>query len=177
MCAVIYISENLYFTNFINIPCATRKRSANWGMAEAKTINPHLVSQFVQGYLARTKIAAAEVPDLIATIHHSLADLGKRQEGPPAEPAVAIRRSYGRDFVVCLDCGWRGQMLRSHLTTMHGLSPLDYRTRWKLKSAHLLTAPAYSERRSAMAKQADLGRHQVTATETIPEGGPTPLLS
>src|ERR1700733_13933218 len=59
---------------------------------DAPQLTLTLVSQFVQGYLARTKIAAAEVPDLIATIHHSLADLGKRQEGPPAEPAVAIRR-------------------------------------------------------------------------------------
>jgi len=137
-------------------------------MVESKTISRHLVAQIVRRYLARTKIAAGDVPHLIATIHHSLADLGKPTATSAAEPAVAISRSYGRDFVVCLDCGWRGQMLRSHLTTRHGLSPLDYRSRWKLKPAHLLTAPVYSERRSAMAKQFGLGRHQATAAATTP---------
>jgi len=128
-------------------------------MTEPKIVSPHLVAQIVRHYLARTKMAASDVPYLIDTIHHSLADLGK----PKAGAAVAINRSYGRDFVVCLDCGWRGQMLRSHLTTRHGLSPLDYRSRWKLKPAHPLTSPTYSERRSAMAKQFGLGRHRATA--------------
>jgi predicted transcriptional regulator len=137
-------------------------------MAEAKTISPHLVAQVVRGYLARAKIAAGDVPHLIATVHDALADLGKPNAVPAPEPAVPVSRSYGRDFVVCLDCGWRGKMLRSHLTTRHGLSPLDYRSRWKLKPAHLLTAPVYSERRSAMAKQIGLGRHQATATGASP---------
>jgi predicted transcriptional regulator len=137
-------------------------------MTLSKTISPLLVAQIVQCYLARTKIAAVDLPGLIATVHHSLANLGKPMEAPSAEPAVAISRSYGRNFVVCLDCGWRGQMLGSHLTTRHGLSPRDYRNRWKLKSTHLLTAPVYSERRSAMAKQFGLGRHHATATAPTP---------
>lgn len=133
-----------------------------------KNNSPNLVAQAVQTYLARSKILASDLPDLIATIHHSLADLGKPKAAPAGEPAVAISRSFGRNFVICLDCGWRGQILRSHLTTRHGLSPLDYRSRWKLKPAHLLTAPVYSERRSAMAKQLGLGRHRTTATAVSP---------
>jgi len=137
-------------------------------MTNVKTISPHLVAQFVQGYLAHTKIAAGDLPHLIATIHHTLADLGDPKAAPAAEPAVAVRRSFGRDFVICLDCGWRGQMLRGHLATRHGLSPLDYRSRWRLKPAHLLTAPIYSERRSAIAKQLGLGHHRSTATAPPP---------
>jgi predicted transcriptional regulator len=135
-------------------------------MAEAKTDSPHLVARIVRAYLARARIAASDMPDLIATIHHSLADLGKPKEAPIAEPAVAVSRSHGRDFVICLDCGWRGRLLRSHLRTRHGLSPLDYRSRWKLKPAHPLTAPVYSERRSAIARQCGLGHHRATATVT-----------
>jgi predicted transcriptional regulator len=165
------------FSDFPNIPCNSRKRSAVWGMILSKTIIPHLVAQIVRRYLARTKVAAGDLPALIAIIHQSLADLGKPMEAPAAEPAVAINRSYGREFVVCLDCGWRGQMLRSHLTTRHGLSPFDYRSRWQLKPSHLLTAPSYSERRSAMAKQLGLGRHRATATARTPERGLMPLPS
>jgi len=135
-------------------------------MTNVKMISPHLVAQFLRGYLARTKIAAGDVPQLIATVHHSLAHLGKPEAAPAGEPAVAVSRSFGRDFVICLDCGWRGQMLRGHLTTRHGLSPLDYRSRWRLKPAHLLTAPVYSERRAAIAKQLGLGHHRATATPT-----------
>jgi predicted transcriptional regulator len=40
----------------------------------------------------------------------------------------------------------------------HGLEPASYRIRWKLATDHALTAPAYSERRSTMAKQLGLGR-------------------
>jgi predicted transcriptional regulator len=137
-------------------------------MTESKVISPHLVAQIVRRYLERTQIAAGDLPHLIATVHQSLVDLWKPMKAPSAEPAVAINRSYGRDFVACLDCGWRGQVLRGHLTTRHGLSLFDYRSRWKLKPAHLLTAPSYSERRSAMAKQLGLGRRQATATATMP---------
>jgi hypothetical protein len=61
-------------------------------------------------------------------------------------------------------------MLRRHLTVSHGLSRNDYRTRWNLKNTHPITAPAYSERRSAMAKQIGLGNsRQPSQSETEPE--------
>jgi ROS/MUCR transcriptional regulator protein len=74
------------------------------------------------------------------------------------EPAVPIRRSVQRDHVVCLECGYRGQVLRRHLRVAHGLDPAAYRVRWKLPVDHPITAPAYSERRSTMAKEIGLGR-------------------
>ena len=86
----------------------------------------------------------------------------------PAErstPAVAIRRSVQRDHVVCLECGFQGKTLRRHLRVAHGLEPAAYRVRWKLAADHTLTAPAYSERRSTMAKQLGLGRKRA-AIET-----------
>jgi hypothetical protein len=46
-----------------------------------------------------------------------------------------------RDYVVCLDCGWRGQMLRRHVTTAHGLTVEEYRARWNLLADHAMTAP------------------------------------
>jgi hypothetical protein len=60
---------------------------------------------------------------------------------------------------VCLDCGYRGKTLRRHISTRHGLSRDEYRNRWGLRSDHPLTAaPAYSERRSTLAKARGLGR-------------------
>jgi len=137
-------------------------------MPETKTIDPRLVAQIVRRYVAHNTVAAGDLPNLIATIHRSLAGLEAPVETPAAEPAVAINRSYGRNFVACLDCGWRGQVLGRHLTVTHGVSPSDYRARWNLKTTHPLTAPSYSERRSTLAKQLGFGQRR-RAPEVAPE--------
>src|SRR6266478_277909 len=49
-------------------------------------------------------------------------------------------------------------MLRRHISTRHGLNTDEYLKRWGLRSDHPLTAPAYSERRSTMAKSFGFGR-------------------
>jgi predicted transcriptional regulator len=133
-------------------------------MPETKTIDPRFVAEIVGGYVSHNSIAASDLPNLIALIHRSLAELVGRLEVPViAKPAVAINRSYGRDFVVCLDCGWRGQMLRRHLGAAHSQSPAEYRARWGLKPTHPITALAYSERRSTITKQFGRGRRASTA--------------
>ena len=71
---------------------------------------------------------------------------------------MPLRRSVQRDAVVCLECGWKGKMLRRHLSTRHGLTGEQYLKRWNLPSEHPLTAPNYSEQRSSLAKELGLGR-------------------
>ncbi len=44
-------------------------------------------------------------------------------------------------------------MLRRHLADAHGLGTDQYRKRWNLRSDYPMVAPAYSERRSGLAKQ------------------------
>jgi len=130
-------------------------------------IAPLLVAQIVRSFVARNAIPPSDLPNLIATVQRSFAGLGQPAVPAPREPAVAINRSYNRNFVICLDCGWRGQMLRRHLTTAHSLSPEAYRARWNLKATHPLTAPGYSERRSTLAKQFGLGRSQPPAEPSL----------
>jgi len=76
-----------------------------------------------------------------------------------------------RDYVVCLECGFRGQALRRHLRVQHGLEVAAYRTRWNLPSDHPVTAPAYSARRSALAKQIGLGRRRARSGRRPRPGG------
>ena len=101
-------------------------------------------SRIVSSYV-RTPPDRARLPALIAQVHQALT--GLRRAAPaqnlPA-PAVSIRRSVHQDYVVCLECGYAGQMLRRHLRVAHGLEAADYRTRWKLPPDHPLTAPGYS---------------------------------
>jgi|GEM_PF-1502812 len=126
---------------------------------DAQTVNPLLTAKIVGSYLRHHTVGAGELPDLITTVHRSLRELGRQ---PPVEevltPAVSVRQSVRPDYVVCLDCGYRGKTLRRHISTRHGLSRDEYLRRWGLQPDHPLTAPAYSEHRSSLAKQLGLGR-------------------
>ena len=119
-----------------------------------------LATEIVAAYVRRNQVAVDQLPPLISIVHQALGQLGGPVPEPVNEqtPAVSARRSVHRDYVVCMTCGWKGQMLRRHLTTAHGLSVPDYRARWNLAANHPMTAPAYSERRSTVAKELGLGR-------------------
>lgn len=121
--------------------------------------SPHLTATIVSSYVRHNAIGANQLSDLITTVHRTLAQLGEPTQAEGVlVPAVSPKRSVQHDFVVCLDCGYRGTTLRRHISTRHGLTRNEYIRRWGLPHDHRLTAPAYSERRSEMAKSAGLGR-------------------
>jgi predicted transcriptional regulator len=127
-------------------------------------VDPHLTAKIVESYVRHHKLGSDQLADLITSVHRAIGQLGQPPE--PDEvltPAVSVRRSVHRDYVICLDCGYRGKTLRRHISTRHGLSRDEYRQRWGLRSNHPLTAPAYSEHRSTMAKARGLGRKSTTA--------------
>jgi predicted transcriptional regulator len=139
----------------------------------AAAANRDLAVKVISAYLRRNQVAADQIGTLISTVHQALGDLGKPATEAVIErtPAVSIRRSVHRDYVICMECSWKGQMVRRHLTTAHGLSVEQYRARWNLPHDHAMTAPAYSERRSTMAKQFGLGRTREASAEAtaVPE--------
>ena len=131
-------------------------------MADAARVAQSLVAKILSGYVKKNQIAPADVSALIATVHRSLLALTKSVEPEPERtPAVPIRRSVTPNYVVCLDCGRRAKTLRRHLQVRHGLSANQYRAQWKLSPDHPITAPAYSERRSAFARQIGLGQKPI----------------
>src|SRR5712691_4234458 len=132
----------------------------------------------VKSYVVQHRVRPEQFSDLITSVNQALGQLGKPVQ--PEEvlvPAVSVRRSVHQDYVVCLDCGYRGKTLRRHISTRHGLSRDEYLSRWGLRSDHPLTAPAYSERRSTLAKALGLGRKpEAQATpEMSPPAAPTPV--
>lgn len=120
---------------------------------------PRLVAKIIASYVSHHNLSPEQIPELIASVYRTIAGLGQPAEILAALiPAVPVRRSVQRDVVVCLDCGWKGKMLRRHLTTRHGLSGDEYLKRWGLPGDHPLTAPNYSVQRSNLAKELGLGR-------------------
>jgi predicted transcriptional regulator len=118
-------------------------------------------SQIVAAYVRKNLIATDQIAGLINAVHTTLSGLGNEVvEEPPRVPAVSVRRSLGPDHIICIDCGYKGKMLKKHLQSRHGLSVSGYRLRWKLRSDYPMTAPNYSERRSQLAKSTGLGRRR-----------------
>src|SRR5271166_6096121 len=117
----------------------------------ARNVDLRPVTKIIASYVGNHSLAPEQLPALIISVQQALRDLGK-----PAP--VPVRRSVQHDHVVCLECGFRGKTLRRHLGTRHGLQTAEYLRRWELASDHPLTAPAYSEQRSTMAKELGLGR-------------------
>ena len=145
---------------------------------DTEKVDPHSTATIVSSYLRHHTVRPEQLSDLIATVHHALDHLGQPVRAEEVlTPAVSVRRSVHHDYVVCLDCGYRGKMLRRHLTTRHALNSDEYLKRWGLRNDHPLTAPAYSERRSTMAKALGFGRKpkaQATSEMLPPTAAPTP---
>ena len=124
-----------------------------------KDVDLRPVTKIIASYVGNHTVAPEQLPALIVSVQQTLRDLGKpAQIAAPRAPAVPLRRSVQRDHVICLECGFKGKTLRRHLGTRHGLQTAEYLRRWDLPSDHPLTAPAYSEQRSSMAKELGLGR-------------------
>jgi predicted transcriptional regulator len=132
--------------------------------------NPHSTAVIVSSYIQHHKLRPEQLSDLITTVHRALSRLGQQTE-EVLTPVVSVRRSVHHDYVVCLNCGYRGKMLQRHISTQHALDRDEYLKRWGLRSDHPLTAPAYSERRSTLAKAFGLGRNPNAAV--LPAVTPT----
>ncbi len=76
----------------------------------------------------------------------------------PLTPAVPIKKSVTGEHIVCLECGLAFVSIRRHLANAHNMTPVQYRERWNLPQSYPVVTPAYSQRRSALAKEIGLGR-------------------
>jgi predicted transcriptional regulator len=125
--------------------------------SSAQKVDPSLVAEIVSSYVAQNSVGLDQIPGLIATVHRTLIGLGESASVPLArEPAVPIRRSVQRDHVVCLECGYRGQVVRRHLRMAHGLESAAYRVRWKLPVDHPIRGSRHFRAKSDAKQVSDL---------------------
>ena len=119
-----------------------------------------LVADMVASYVSANQLAWTELPQFIQSVYAALADLDGQGSARTVEarPAIPVKQSIADDAVICLDCGVPFAMLRRHLREAHGLGPAEYREKWKLPGNYPLVAPAYSRKRSDVAKTMGLGR-------------------
>lgn len=125
-----------------------------------------------------TRVTSDDVPAFLRSMHAAVRDLSLAAELPNETssdgtdlayaPAVTVRRSLAsKDHIISLIDGKPYKTLRRHLGT-HGLTPEQYRTRFKLKPDYPMVAENYSEARRAMAKKIGLGNKRRSAGTEAP---------
>ena len=121
-----------------------------------------LAAEVVAAFVSNNPVPRGELPALIQTIHETLARLSTGGENStskeePKEPAVSIRKSVTPGYLICLEDGKHFKSLKRHLTA-HGLTPEQYRAKWKLPYDYPMVAANYAASWSAMAKAIGLGQ-------------------
>ena len=118
--------------------------------------------EIIAAHISHNAVPASELPNLIRNVHRSLLEIvdGVKTEivvERAVEPAVPIKKSVHRDYIISLEDGKKYQTLRRHLSAL-GMTPEAYCAKWGLPADYPMVAAAYSERRSTLAKSLGLGR-------------------
>ena len=119
-------------------------------------------AEIVASHVQNNTVAISDLPVLIKTVHDSLSVLGRESPSEKPQPAVSIRRSITPDFIICLEDGRKLKMLKRHLSTAYGMTPVEYREKWGLPSDYPMVAPNYAKQRSSLAKKIGLGKQRGT---------------
>lgn len=119
-----------------------------------------LTAEIVAAHVANNRVATTELPDFIKSVHGALTGLGETPTEPEVElkPAVPVRSSIKPDHIICLEDGKKLTMLKRYLMTHYGMTPEQYRAKWKLPADYPMVAPNYADRRRSLAKEIGLGR-------------------
>jgi predicted transcriptional regulator len=120
-----------------------------------------LTAAIVSSYLQANRVSAADLPDLVRITRLALERAGRpaaEAPEPVAKPTAAqIRKSQTPEALISFIDGRPYRMLRRHLRR-NGLTPDDYRARYGLPTDYPMTASAYSEKRSILARRVWLGK-------------------
>ena len=120
-----------------------------------------IVVEIVSADVSNNAVPVEALPDLIASVAAAVDRLTKditAVEAKPLKPVVPVRESLTADYVVCLEDGKKFKSIKRHLASRHGMTPDEYRAKWKLPADYPMVAPSYTAARSRLAKKMGLGR-------------------
>ncbi|AZO22569.1 MucR family transcriptional regulator [Mesorhizobium sp. M1E.F.Ca.ET.045.02.1.1] len=129
-----------------------------------------LTAEVVSAYVSNNPLPVGELPALIDHVHAALQGTMGGPAAKPEElkPAVPIRKSVTPDYIISLEDGKKFKSLKRHLATHYGLTPEEYRAKWRLSADYPMVAPNYAAARSALAKTMGLGRKPNETQQAAP---------
>ena len=125
-----------------------------------------VAADVVAAFVANNSLPIGELPALIQAVHGTVVRLASGPDIPAIfqaatkEPVVPVRKSITPDYLICLEDGKKLKTLKKHLAGL-GLTPAQYREKWKLPADYPMVAPNYAAQRSALAKKLGLGFGQL----------------
>lgn len=143
-----------------------------------------ITAQIVISHASMSELSTQELLEEIQEIYGLLSSLESGvvpeimvpKKAPEAEvvkkPPIPLKDIVTQKHVVCLECGKKMRMLRSHLRKSHDLSPKEYYKQFGLDpKKYPLVCKEYSSKRSQMAKDRGLGskggRKKVPASNPV----------
>ncbi|GEO99824.1 MucR family transcriptional regulator [Methylobacterium haplocladii] len=137
--------------------------------SESNTVldRAELTRDIVSTFVRSNPISPADLPALVAAVHAMLQQLSAPQAPEPIArptPAVSVRKSITREFLICLEDGKPFKSLKRHLRSRYNLTPEEYRARWNLPADYPMVAPNYADERSKLAKAMGLGKERRAVT-------------
>ncbi|RUX52640.1 MucR family transcriptional regulator [Mesorhizobium sp. M4A.F.Ca.ET.050.02.1.1] len=129
-----------------------------------------LTAEVVSAYVSNNPLPVGELPALIGQVHTALKGTmgGLVAKPEDLKPAVPIRKSVTPDYIISLEDGKKFKSLKRHLATHYGLTPEEYRAKWRLSADYPMVAPNYAAARSALAKTMGLGRKPNETQQAAP---------
>ncbi len=117
-----------------------------------------LTSEIVTNHTSNNAVPSTDLSGLIETVFNTLSGLGAPAAEPEQKPAVPIKKSVTKQFIICLECGKEQKMIKRHLHNAHDTNPVEYRAKWGLAHDYPMVAPVYAALRRRLAKEIGLGR-------------------
>jgi predicted transcriptional regulator len=120
-----------------------------------------LTGKIVAAYVRENAVPTSGLSGIIESIHSTLQGIASGESNAPGithRPAVSVKKSVTSDYIVCLEDGKKLKMLKRYIRSRYGLSPEEYRAKWRLPADYPMVAAEYAARRSAFAKKIGLGR-------------------
>lgn len=129
-------------------------------MDAANNYEIEIMAEIVSAYVSKNPVPASELPRLIAIVADTIKRLSSESpaKADKAVPAVPIKNSVTKDYIISLEDGQKFKTLKRALAARYGMTPDQYRTKWGLPHDYPMVAPGYAARRSELARQFGLGR-------------------
>jgi predicted transcriptional regulator len=127
---------------------------------DTNAIAVELTADIVSAYVSHNALSREDLPGVIQSVYDKLTSLNAPaiEAAPELVPAVPIRKSVTPEYIICLEDGSKHKSMKRYLQRRFNLTPEQYRAKWGLPADYPMAAPAYSARRSALAKKSGLGR-------------------
>ena len=129
-----------------------------------------LTAEIVAAFISNNAVPTSELPNIIESVHAAIRGAAGHVEASVADqtPAVPIRKSVTPDYLICLDDGKQFKSLKRHLALL-GMTPEQYRAKWRLPPTYPMVAANYAAKRSELAKSIGLGQARQAPSAAAPQ--------